>query len=672
MASRNLGTAQYSGLAALLAVLAAMGVALAAVQTVLAASVVRHTERAEAVDPLPLLRRAVALAALVALFLAPAAWPLARALHFDGPLPVLLVDLFLVPSTACVVLWAQTYGVRGLPGVGVPVAAGGLVRLAAGVSALWNGGGICGVVAATVLGESVTAVLLLAGLRRIGQGPRLHTGAVLRLPPRAAVAGVATFAGLWALTGIDVVCARTWLPADQAGSYCAAALLAKATLFAANLIVLFLLRKMASGDDRAAGRALGSGLAAAALAGTAVTGLLALGGRTVVPLVFGPGYRIEPLLGLLLGICAALLLALTVLLHYHATNGTSVSGGWVGALAFPVLVAVFSRTASGIAAAHGVAAGIAVLCALPGTGTARRREAGAGVAPARTGEQSVLRPPHPLARAADLDVSIVIPYYNPGLAVRHQVADVLRVLDGYGVPYEVVAVADGCTDGSEWLLADLEHPNLRRIGYPVNAGKGAAVRTGFELCRGRWVGFIDADGDLPADLLPMVLDAARDQDADAVIGTKWQQSSTFSPELGIGRWICSHVYRWVTQLLFRLPVTDTQTGLKVFRREALAELLPRCQEDRFVFDLEILALLYRHRYRRIAEVPVRFKPRSCSTVCAAAVFLMVADTVRLSVRLHRPPRPGVVRSRPASGNSYHQTAPADPQSALRPVPDALS
>lgn len=134
---------------------------------------------------------------------------------------------------------------------------------------------------------------------------------------------------------------------------------------------------------------------------------------------------------------------------------------------------------------------------------------------------------------------------------------------------------------------------------------------------------------------------------------------------GLGRWLCSHLYRGATWLLFRLPVEDTQTGLKVFRREALAEVLPYSQENRFVFDVELLALLHRHHYRRIAHVPVQFRPRTTSTVGLTAILLMIADTLRLYACLRWRPGPGTAAQPHLPSIPRPQTTKADQQAALR-------
>src|SRR4051794_22310310 len=94
---------------------------------------------------------------------------------------------------------------------------------------------------------------------------------------------------------------------------------------------------------------------------------------------------------------------------------------------------------------------------------------------------------------AGVELTVVVPFYNPGMALRPTVKRIAASLQDAGVGYEVVAVSDGSTDGSEHTLTGI--PGVRVIANPVNQGKGAALHTGFAAARGAWVGFIDADGD---------------------------------------------------------------------------------------------------------------------------------------------------------------------------------
>ncbi len=98
--------------------------------------------------------------------------------------------------------------------------------------------------------------------------------------------------------------------------------------------------------------------------------------------------------------------------------------------------------------------------------------------------------------SAEIDLSLVIPFYNPGLRLASHVQDVVGVLRAEHVTFEVIAVSDGSTDGSPSSIAGID--KVRIVELAKNQGKGAALRVGLAQGRGRYLGFIDADGDIPA------------------------------------------------------------------------------------------------------------------------------------------------------------------------------
>jgi len=89
--------------------------------------------------------------------------------------------------------------------------------------------------------------------------------------------------------------------------------------------------------------------------------------------------------------------------------------------------------------------------------------------------------------------------------------------------------------------------------------------------------------------------------ADVVIGSKRHPESKL--DYPLQRRFVSWGYFSLVHLLFGLPIHDTQTGIKLFRREVLEQVFPRMQIKRFAHDLELLVGAHRFGYR-IAEAPV--------------------------------------------------------------------
>jgi glycosyltransferase involved in cell wall biosynthesis len=237
------------------------------------------------------------------------------------------------------------------------------------------------------------------------------------------------------------------------------------------------------------------------------------------------------------------------------------------------------------------------------------------------------------ARAgADLDLTVVLPYFNPGPALRSTVEQTVSALRDSGATFEVVAVSDGSTDGSERSIEGLYPEDLVHVVLPGRRGKGEALRSGFGDARGRYIGFIDADGDIPPRLLAGFVGIVRASTPDIVIGSKRHPDSlVVYPPL---RRLYSWAYQQVVRLAFGLRVTDTQAGIKLVRREVLADVLPRTVVEGFAFDLELLVLAQRLGYSHVVEAPVEIGRRFSSTVSLWALAETLAETFGIWWRLH--------------------------------------
>ena len=246
-----------------------------------------------------------------------------------------------------------------------------------------------------------------------------------------------------------------------------------------------------------------------------------------------------------------------------------------------------------------------------------------------------------------LDLTVVVPYYNPGPVLRATVERAVEVLQGTGISFEVVAVSDGSTDGSEESLEGVHPDVVVRVALP-HAGKGNAVRAGLARGRGRYLGFIDGDGDVPPELLADFVRLVEERHPDVVLGSKRHPESQVVYPLA--RRLYSWGYQQLVRVLFHLDVRDTQAGIKLVRREVLAEVLPLMVEQGYAFDLEMLVIARRLGHRDLLEAPVRIGRRFTSTVSRRVVVEMLRDTFAIwwRMRLGRaytgtpPERPSAV------------------------------
>jgi glycosyltransferase involved in cell wall biosynthesis/O-antigen/teichoic acid export membrane protein len=620
--SRLLGPVSYGALGALLNVTAVLTVPIAALQATVTQSVAEQPEGTT--PPLGRLLRVSLIVGVAGVLLWTAATPtIDRFFHLTSPRPTVVLGPWLLLSVVGAVLQGVLIGQRRFHVVAISQLAGvGLSRLAFGVILVKLGLGVTGGVAATVIGSTVSCLVLLYPLRT---QLRWHGTIVPR--GKDAALSMVSLSGATLLLGLDTWLGRHFLAALAAGYFAAATTAGRIALFlpAAITIVYFPQLAATGGTGPAARRVLARCVALVALVSFGAAGAIVLLPSTTVDLLFGAAYaRSASAVGIVAFADAAIAVA-TCLVYYQVARRSRLAlSAWPTCVFAAALAALFHGSI--VVLALDMLTASAVFLIGLGVPTA------VSVLRSLAEETSSLPRVAALLEEADLDLTVVVPFHNVGPErLRAHLASVCEVLAVTGTSFEVVPVSDGSTDGSEQALGDLPPSLVRPIVFADNRGKGEALRIGLAHGRGRYLGFIDGDGDIPAGVLTGFVELARNQQPDMVVGSKRHPGSRIAyPAI---RRLYSFAYQLLTRTLFGLRVRDTQTGVKLVRRDVLAEVLPRMVEKRFAFDLELLAVAHRLGYRQTAELPVEIGERFTSTISPGAVWRMLQDTLATFYRL---------------------------------------
>lgn len=169
-------------------------------------------------------------------------------------------------------------------------------------------------------------------------------------------------------------------------------------------------------------------------------------------------------------------------------------------------------------------------------------------------------------------LSIVIPAYNEenGIAeIANRVLKVKPELVKVGIhEMELLVVDDGSRDRTAEVAAGIAGVTLVR--HPNNKGYGAALKTGFSKACGELIGFLDADGTYPPEYFPKLCQAALNG-SDLIIGSRMAGEDSKMP---VTRRVGNFFFANLLSILGRQKVTDSASGMRVFKREILEHVYP--------------------------------------------------------------------------------------------------
>ncbi|MCA9286233.1 MAG: glycosyltransferase family 2 protein [Phycisphaerales bacterium] len=179
--------------------------------------------------------------------------------------------------------------------------------------------------------------------------------------------------------------------------------------------------------------------------------------------------------------------------------------------------------------------------------------------------------------SANVQISIVTPMHNEELCVREFVRRVDTVLSVLGRTYEIVAVSDGSTDGTEAILRELarEYPALRAICLSRNVGQCTALYAGIQHSRGASVIVMDADLQHLPEEIPLLV-TEMDKGFALVSGSRAKRQESL-----LGRRLPSRIANWLLRRVTGCTIRD-MGGFKCIRGDVARSLRLRAGQHRLL------------------------------------------------------------------------------------------
>lgn len=203
-------------------------------------------------------------------------------------------------------------------------------------------------------------------------------------------------------------------------------------------------------------------------------------------------------------------------------------------------------------------------------------------------------------------LSIVIPALNEedaigsiierSLAARHTIVQDSPVSD-----VEIIVIDDGSTDRTAEVAGHFE--DVRVISFQTNRGYGAAIKEGFAEGSGELVGFLDADGTCDPSFFAELCRALIEEGAAVALGSRLGPDSHMPRVRRLG----NRIYALILSALSNRVVTDTASGMRVIRRDALRRLYPL--PDGLNFTPAMSARVLMDDRLKLAERPMPYNER---------------------------------------------------------------
>jgi glycosyltransferase involved in cell wall biosynthesis len=192
-------------------------------------------------------------------------------------------------------------------------------------------------------------------------------------------------------------------------------------------------------------------------------------------------------------------------------------------------------------------------------------------------------------------ISVVMPCHNEELGVRAVIEQMPPIVD------EILVVDNASSDRTGEVARELG----ARVVYEERKGYGRAYKTGFAKARGDIIVTMDGDGTYPPNSIPLLLHVLLEEQVDFMSARRWRSKndSSKSPLRLLGNAVLSTA----TMVLFRRFLIDSQSGMWIFRREALAHIHP--DSDGMALSQEIKILAFTNPKVRCLEMPIYYGER---------------------------------------------------------------
>lgn len=199
-------------------------------------------------------------------------------------------------------------------------------------------------------------------------------------------------------------------------------------------------------------------------------------------------------------------------------------------------------------------------------------------------------------------ISIIIPALNEAHGIGHTIESIPREeLNRMGYETQVLVVDNGSTDNT----ANIAREAGADVIHEPKRGYGSAYKTGFTHAKGDIIATADADATYPIEYIPKLVEIMEREKLDFLTTNRFafMEDGTMSLRNQIGNTILSIAVR----LLFGLKIRDPESGMCVFRKDILNQMVLSSDSWPFSHELKLEACYFNKLHWK--EVPISYRAR---------------------------------------------------------------
>jgi glycosyltransferase involved in cell wall biosynthesis len=197
-------------------------------------------------------------------------------------------------------------------------------------------------------------------------------------------------------------------------------------------------------------------------------------------------------------------------------------------------------------------------------------------------------------------VTVVIPAYNEEKTIGNVISETTLIMNGIGVPYEIIVIDDGSTDKTGQIAS--VHKTIV-LSNKTNHGKGYALRKALQYATGDIIVTIDSDGEHKPKEIPDLIEPLFNG-TDIVAGSRFLGSQRrATTHLNV---IGNFLFNAAIMTLTGKVVTDSQTGFRAIKRHVLETL--NLESDGYEIEAEITVKGLRNGFS-FKEIPITVERR---------------------------------------------------------------